>query len=381
MEDEVHKGYKWQSKAGRVITGPLRQVKTSSTWTQSPHNVRYRAKNSLGVLTRDTQYTTPLPWDYRASVLLPQAPEGSQTWSTAKTYVDSRVAPLFTTNELLGLATSASADASESAVLLAVTLAEAKKTMAMVPELIQFAHSMKLFMTRNGRKNLLTRWGAWQMSKAASGQWLAIQYGLRPLIGECRGFLDIMQGKWPAYVRRRKSLTRMYTTPYVQADGMDEAYRTFSSAQWTRTERISAGCYVKLEAGEELINQLGLLSPLSTAWELVPYSCIIDYVLKLSDTFAYLDGRLSGKIIGLYQTRRTVLTGTYAYSRRARDPYTVNGTTYWGEGDVNATGTQITTLVERLNATSITPVPSLRLPNLGWEQWANVAAVWRQLLQ
>jgi hypothetical protein len=112
-----------------------------------------------------------------------------------------------------------------------------------------------------------------------SGRWLELQYGWLPLISDtfnaAKAFEAISQGPQTRVVRvshKKKQLIEASTSPSTH------------SARYEKTTRRS----LIYEMAEELsvARQLGLLDPLSVAWEILPWSFVIDWFIPIG---SYLD--------------------------------------------------------------------------------------------
>jgi hypothetical protein len=112
-----------------------------------------------------------------------------------------------------------------------------------------------------------------------SGRWLELQYGWLPLISDtfnaAKAFEAISQGPQTRVVRVSHKKTRSLeasTSP------------TTHTARYEKTTRRT----LIYEMAEELSvpRQLGLLDPLSVAWEILPWSFVIDWFIPIG---SYLD--------------------------------------------------------------------------------------------
>lgn len=113
-----------------------------------------------------------------------------------------------------------------------------------------------------------------------SGRWLELQYGWLPLLGDsfeaAKAFEAISVGP------RSQTYRASYKKPVRQRNGsqsktyFDMPYKEFHSK------------YIQYECTEEIgfSRQLGLLDPLSVAWELLPWSFVIDWFIPIG---SYLD--------------------------------------------------------------------------------------------
>lgn len=124
-----------------------------------------------------------------------------------------------------------------------------------------------------------------------SGRWLELQYGWMPLLGDvyesAKAFEAISNGPRHTTVSasRRKVVTRTVTTVALLLQKVEETYQ--------RT--------IKYEMYEELsfTRQLGLQDPLSVAWELTPWSFVVDWFIPIGSYLENLNQipRLNGRFL------------------------------------------------------------------------------------
>ena len=119
-------------------------------------------------------------------------------------------------------------------------------------------------------------------------RWLELRYGIRPLVYDiinwCRAFQANM-----AYTRfkgtSRAMLESTKTTSYTSrgsSGGGNFTVRTDTDSYYD----VSAGCLAQLDLAEvnSLSYQLGGTRLLQTAWELIPYSFVVDWFYNVGKT-------------------------------------------------------------------------------------------------
>lgn len=135
-----------------------------------------------------------------------------------------------------------------------------------------------------------------------SGRWLELQYGWLPLLGDsheaAKAFEAISKGQ-------RKQI---YRTSYT-LESIKNGSQSPTLFDIPYVERLTR--YIQYECAEELgvARQLGLLDPLSVAWELLPWSFVIDWFIPIG---AYLDSvnqipSLKGRFLTTEVRRREAL--------------------------------------------------------------------------
>lgn len=143
-----------------------------------------------------------------------------------------------------------------------------------------------------------------------SGRWLELQYGWMPLLGSVHEAAKALElhSSGP-----RKQLVRAsYKNPEtVEASSSPSYY----SLKYTRTTRRSI--IYQWEESMSQARQLGLLDPASVAWELTPWSFVVDWFIPIGTYIGLLNfiPHLTGKflqttsITARYHTEPTWLGG------------------------------------------------------------------------
>jgi hypothetical protein len=171
-----------------------------------------------------------------------------------------------------------------------------------------------------------------------SGNWLALQYGWLPLLGDAHSAGQALAATYNKPIVRRYR-NRGHKESSVEIDGV----LTTSSVK----RQIIA---VMMENEHETVNQsLGLADPLSVAWELTPWSFVVDWFLPVGD---YLNARGALRTIKLDHIVNSTLSVVEAssFSTTNQNHRIING----GFRDY---------LLVKMNR-SIEPTISLPLPNV-----------------
>lgn len=169
---------------------------------------------------------------------------------------------------------------------LAVNLAELTKTSSMVVSNLgklgrsisalkrgDFGHAARQLGMINSGTSLLK-------SKDVSGRWLELQYGWRPLLAEtynaAKAYEALTKGPRVLRFHAHKSLPwKEYEMSQVPSLYQQKCLHKFSK-------------YISCELQEDisLARQLGLIDPASVAWELMPYSFVVDWFIPIG---TYID--------------------------------------------------------------------------------------------
>lgn len=172
---------------------------------------------------------------------------------------------------------------------MATNLAEHKQANAMITtrvvQLAKFARALRKFQFGDAAKALgLQRSESprnlKKTAKAFGNNWLEFHFGWSPLVGDISRSMDILTSGLPPFkVIARTAKEQSLSENLSTSDGKHPWYRN----TWYREGfRIQAGFSVA-NPNLWLANRLGLLNPLGLAWELVPFSFIVDWFVNLND--------------------------------------------------------------------------------------------------
>lgn len=111
-------------------------------------------------------------------------------------------------------------------------------------------------------------------SKQAAGQWLELQYGWLPLLGDIHTLLNF----------------NPFAGDTISAGAGDRnTYTGYLGATVQSKEYVEFGAVITVT--DPLVgfaNQAGLLNPAQVAWELVPFSFVVDWALPIGNHLDYL---------------------------------------------------------------------------------------------
>lgn len=167
-------------------------------------------------------------------------------------------------------------------------------------------------------------------NKLIAQEYLKYVYGWKPLMQDIFGVMELAKaaGKQPLLIHGSSKAT--------QSEQTDEGeFHNSSRNGVTRVPPMTAETTMKCSIwarmdpdyqGTRALNQLGLLNPASLAWELVPFSFVVDWVLPIGPVLQaltapagliFVDGSLSSRVTatGTWANRlKTLDTGGYAIS-------------------------------------------------------------------
>jgi len=206
--------------------------------------------------------------------------------------------------------------------------------------------------------------------KAAASNWLALQYGWKPLLS------DIYEGMvFVDHHLRNPALHRVAVTSYAGGlkDGklIDVPIDSGPTHAWIVHRQISSERIVAFLKEKDVIRLSGLLDPASLSWELLPYSFVIDWFIPIGN---YLQAKaLANSLTGTFVTTRFMrITSSPTSAAKPRAGWSL-------DTKMNYSGNSSKVIkVKRTVSTSIS-VPTPEIKPLGkvasWGHIANAVAL------
>lgn len=148
--------------------------------------------------------------------------------------------------------------------------------------------------------------------------WLEYTYGWKPLLSDIYGSMDAFSHRMdtlPAgYVRT--TVKRMIEKSYKPGSGYTATDPYFSQTSNHKLLKIRRkGVYYNLNSSDlsvftRSLTQLGLTNPLELAWELLPFSFVVDWFLPIGNYLGSLDATFGLTFVGGYHNYRERQVGT-----------------------------------------------------------------------
>lgn len=145
-------------------------------------------------------------------------------------------------------------------------------------------------------------------TKAAADLWLEARYAIRPIIYDVEGVVNAINKDSLSVVQTfRASDTEHSSSTETYTAAIDNtAYKV--DVDYQLLERHNAGVYTRLRLDMPKIHTFGLTNFAQTAWELVPFSFIIDWFVNISGFLASVNPSPIYRIEnGYLASKRTVL--------------------------------------------------------------------------
>lgn len=174
-------------------------------------------------------------------------------------------------------------------VNLAVSLAEYRQTASLFREAVQVAVATVRGLKRGfAFANTVATVQAATKKKVAGAN-LQYSYGIIPLLSDVRGAAEALaKSTFGNKLRRR-----------VSVSSSAETYRSWQAStslygKYTKSERVSGSlrstAYYTVEiGGSKLVSELGFVNLAELAWELIPYSFVVDQLINVGDILASMD--------------------------------------------------------------------------------------------
>lgn len=177
---------------------------------------------------------------------------------------------------------------------LGATLGEYKSTAKTVGDLARSVAGVVSSMNPNRvlakavrvRKNNRTR-----AQKDLVNSWLAYCYGLRPMMSDITNSLQMLNKRLEDGYYMTSSVTGHCSFSKVENHRGSDPFNP--NKVYTRRSTLTQSCKIlaryKVNSNVKALAEVGITNPLLTAWELVPYSFVFDWIFPVGDYLSSLD--------------------------------------------------------------------------------------------
>lgn len=201
---------------------------------------------------------------------------------------------------------------------LLVSIAEARETIDLIATTVSrivrsYHYARKGKWSQAG--NIISGWRKNRPARPIRG-WLSYHYGVLPLLGDIQGaFALVHQGlRDQPVVQGRRYVSQPYALPP----------KPFSAKDWKMRGTCEVGAEACFRARIDspiidLMQQMGFYNPFLVAWELVPFSFIVDWLIPVGNALQALTANLNLTFHDGYLNTKVVTDFTwegYSSSRR-----------------------------------------------------------------
>lgn len=201
----------------------------------------------------------------------------------------------------------ARANLKQMTVNLGVAWAERGRTATLVGDTAKRIGGAYYELRRGRVRNAMNMLGVTSSRREPRGsnvpkKWLELQYGWKPLLSDVYGACDALRRRpysdWSVTAKGSRTSQRLLTKTWSE---FEAGYGTASvwNGAFVRIDAIpTSGATISLAS-------VGILNPLAVAWELVPYSFVVDWFIPIGGWLDSLDAHFGYS--GAY-TSSTLLT-------------------------------------------------------------------------
>lgn len=273
--------------------------------------------------------------------------------------------------------TKAVAQAAETDAMFLVTMAEARKTLDSIQRASDCYHRIWRYIA-GLRRSDFTPSGALRHVGNGLKVWLEVRYGLLPTYYDILGYCKMAKKIGKRSRTRFTARAEGEGAPLSQyTENISTFYSDGKSVTYVRRDIIRAGILVEPVAENvEAITSLGIDRIASSAWELVPFSFIVDWFINASDTIAAHEGRFTMRNLATWLTYETRVRSEFNMITAPRDWVDLgpNRRYVGGPYQRNFSASEDYKLVIRKADPAVPLLPSFRL-NLNWKKAVDLAAI------
>lgn len=180
-------------------------------------------------------------------------------------------------------------DKMRSSASIGAALAEASDSYAMVAnrakQLLDFGRAVKKLQFSKAadilRQSTIPK--GVSKKKSFASNYLEYHFGWSPMIGDIYDAIDVLQSPMENFSPRGKASTG--SMQYFSQRSPPADYSSRTTGVWSG--HVHAGVDVRIvNPNLWLANQLGLVNPASVAWEVVPFSFVVDWFVNVEQTLS-----------------------------------------------------------------------------------------------
>jgi len=159
--------------------------------------------------------------------------------------------------------------------------------------------------------------------KSASANWLEYHFGWEPLIHDIYDAVEVINNPLKTYDLAKGRATSK--DEWIEREGSHGGpFSSFRDTLWQVTHSVQQGAAVKAitNGTTHSLDQFGLLNPLTIAWELVPFSFVIDWFANVGQVLASYSDFAGMELERTFTTKivKSSFQGTAGYDGYIPDP-------------------------------------------------------------
>jgi hypothetical protein len=152
----------------------------------------------------------------------------------------------------------------------------------------------------------------------AAQTYIEYVYGLKPLVGDVYGVAELLKEQTNnlLLLHGRGKSSRTDNRPSVSAWNYNYSESRARRLYAEETAKHRVDLYARIDpdsSGLRTLNQLGLLNPASLAWNLVPWSFVVDWFLPIGSVLEALSAPAGLKFVGGTKSTRSSGFGRIEY--------------------------------------------------------------------
>lgn len=212
-------------------------------------------------------------------------------------------------------------------------------------------------------------------SSAVSSGWLELQYGWKPLLSDIYGSAEFLAQKMSSEIidKASISLTRKFakTITTESVPGYSEWKRVaYGECEYT----IKYVVFFSSSSSVHTLAQTGFSNPALIAWELMPWSFVLDWFIPIGNYLSSLDATLG---VSFMKGSKTVFTKRYGHTiDTVNQPVVYTGMSF-KKGSVIARSESVDCVRTAMSSFPSPQIPSFKNP-VSFDHVANALALLRQ---
>jgi hypothetical protein len=198
-------------------------------------------------------------------------------------------------------------------------------------------------------------------SKRLSKYWLEYQYGWKPLMQDIHGAGELLarhiaNDRWHGSAEGRGTHSKRFN-----------AIGTYTTSAWLYKTKVRIGLRYKIsDADRAILATTGIDNPALLAWELLPYSFVVDWFVPVGNYLEALNAFSGFSFLDGFVSKSSKLLYTEDRARRIKTTY--------GSQTITGLGIHRNEIYERKKLTSFPAIGNLNVKNpIGGEPVARLA--------